>query len=116
MGQQVMQVYGLPAEPLDAADVFHDRVAPMLLETLSQLERDGDLVILFEPAGPEHTAWRMASVQDFARAAAPNWRCNAVVGTGDAQIAQALTYLAAAPGVTGQILVLDGAGSPEALG
>lgn len=116
MGQQVMQVYGLPDEPLDAADVFHDRVAPMLLETLSQLDRETDLVILLEPAGPEHTAWRTAAVQDFARAAAPSWRCNAVVGTDDAAIAPVLAYLAGAPGVTGQILVLDGASATQGLG
>ncbi len=115
MGQQVMQVYGLPAEPLDAADVFHDRVAPMLLDAISQLERESDLVVLFEPAGPDHRAWRSAVVQDLARAAAPNWRCNALVAARDADVTEVLGYLAAAPGVTGQMLVLDGASAPQSL-
>jgi len=116
MGQQVMQVHGLPDQPLDAVDVFHDRVAPALLDALAQLDPDGDLVIVFEPAGPEHRAWRLAAVQDFARAAAPNWRCNAVTGDDQRLLAPLLAYLAAAPGVTGQMLVVDGALPPQALG
>nr|WP_232308096.1 hypothetical protein [Tsuneonella dongtanensis] len=79
---------------------------------LSAIET-GDVVIVFEPAGHDHRAWRLAAVQGLAREHAPR-RVNAIASDKEAAIAAATDYLGRAPGVTGQYFVLDagGAGNP----
>lgn len=89
---------GLPPDPLSAAAQFHADIAPLVA--------GGDAAIIFAPA-PHGHSWRLAAVQDLARAAAPA-RVNGIVGQGEAAIAATLAFLAAAPGVTGQLLVLAG--------
>lgn len=95
-----VQVDGLPDDPLLAAARFHAAIVPPL--------RDGgdDVLLIFPPAGHEHRGWRAAALTALARALAPR-RINAVTGPGAAALASATAYLAAAPGVTGQVLVLD---------
>lgn len=92
----------LPAAPLDAAAVFHRDHLPACRDAPT------DVAIVFTPADHTHRAWRLAVVQELARAAAP-LRVNAVSGADDAAIENALAYLAAAPGVTGQVLVVEAA-------
>ena len=101
MAQRRFDATGLAAAPLDAAAQFHTQIAPQLRDAA------GDAVIVFAAAGHEHGGWRLAAVQELARAAAP-FRVNAVAGGDAAAQAQALDYLAAAPGVTGQVLALAG--------
>jgi hypothetical protein len=62
---------------------------------------------VFPSAPYDHRGWRLAAVQDLAREAAPI-RVNGVAGDDDAAIAAALHWLAAAPGITGQLLAVDG--------
>ena len=64
-----------------------------------------DLVLVFPPAPYDHGGWRLAAVQDLARAAAPR-RVNGAVGDDEKAIAEALEWLAGAPGITGQLLAV----------
>ena len=92
---------GLAQAALAAAAEFYARIVPQLAGLAE------DATILFVPADHTHAAWRLAAVQELARTAAPH-RVNAIAGTQPHEIAQALAFLATAPGVTGQIFVLAG--------
>jgi hypothetical protein len=63
------------------------------------------LALIFPPAPYDHRGWRLAAVQDLARAAGPA-RVNAIAGDDEAAIAETLAYLERAPGVTGQLLAV----------
>jgi hypothetical protein len=63
------------------------------------------LVIIFPSAPYDHRGWRLAAVQDLARAVAPG-RVNAIAGDDEAAIAATLVYLEGAPGVTGQLFAV----------
>jgi NAD(P)-dependent dehydrogenase (short-subunit alcohol dehydrogenase family) len=73
-----------------------------------------DIVLAFPAADHTHKGWRLAVVQQLARDAAP-LRVNALSGGDEAAVAAAVAYLASAPGVTGQLLALDGNGAGEVL-
>jgi hypothetical protein len=96
----------LPEGALEAAARFHSEHVPPIRAALAQPQAEG-LVIVFAPAPVDHRAWRLAVVQDLARSAAPA-RVNAVAGDDEQGLAQALAYLEAAPGITGQLLTVDG--------
>jgi hypothetical protein len=96
---KTLHVSALPDAPLDAAAAFYRDYLPRCQDAAS------DLAIVLPPADHTHRAWRLAAIQELARAAAP-LRVNAVSGEGEAAIDEALNYLDAAPGVTGQVLVL----------
>jgi hypothetical protein len=64
-----------------------------------------DLVLIFPSAPYDHRAWRLAAIQDLARAAAPR-RVNGIVGSDEGGIEQAIEWLAEAPGITGQLLAV----------
>ena len=102
----------LPDEATAAAARFHAEVLPRVLAEIAGAP--GSLVLAFAPAGPEHRGWRLAVVQGLAREHAP-LRINAVEGDDEAAIAAAIRYLDSAPGVTGQLLPLDGSGAGEVL-
>jgi hypothetical protein len=104
MGEAVLHVDGLPAAPLDAAQAFFAEYLPRAREAFQD---DAEVVLVFPGAGHEHRAWRLAAVQELAREAAPK-RVNAVTGDDRAAVEQAIAYLADAPGITGQLLVVDG--------
>lgn len=97
---RVVRIEALPADPLDAAAAFHARWLPALRSS------DGDLLIVFPPAGHMHRLWRVAATQELAREAAPH-RVNALAAADDEGIAAALVLLADCQGITGQYLVLD---------
>ena len=101
MAQHVVTMTGLGKGALNAAAHFHAELAPHLRSVAGE----GDVVAIFPPAGHEHEAWRLAAIQEIAREAAPN-RVNAVVGSDEAGIARTCEYLAAAPGISGQVLEL----------
>lgn len=103
MAQALLRVGDLPGAPLDAAAAFHGE---WLARARAQMAQ-GDLAILFPPAAHDHHGWRLATVQELAREAAPA-RVNALTGTDEAAIAETLAYLAAAPGITGQVLAVGG--------
>jgi hypothetical protein len=100
MALAVLRVASLPDDPQAAAAAFYAR-GP-------RLPQGEDVALVFDPAGPAHRDWRLAAVRDLARSVAPARRVNAVVGTDEPALAEVLAYLAAAPGVTGQIFDLDG--------
>jgi hypothetical protein len=103
MGQRVLRIEGLPDGALDAAAAFH---AEWLEKARGIPPRNGeDLVLVFPPAPYDHRGWRLAAVQDLARAAAP-MRVNGVVGDDEEAIAEAVAWLENAPGITGQLLEL----------
>jgi hypothetical protein len=108
--QAVVEVGPLPDEPLAAAAAFYRDVIPRIEENLRTPDRV-DKVIVFEPAGHEHHAWRLAAVQALARAAAPG-RVNAVDGDDETAWREAVAFLENAPGVTGQLLAVDGISRP----
>jgi hypothetical protein len=100
----------LPDEPLDAAARFYGEVLERVEARLNPLRDGEDLLLIFPPADHTHRGWRLAAVQELARRHAPR-RVNAVACDDEAAIAAAERYLAAAPGVTGQYLPLDGHGA-----
>jgi hypothetical protein len=104
MGQAVLRVEGLPENALDAAARFHAHDVPRSRELLRDAQA---LALVLAPARYDHHGWRLAAVQDLAREAAPK-RVNAVVGDDERAIAEALAWLSAAPGITGQLLAVDG--------
>ena len=104
MAQAVLRVEGLPDGPLDAAAAFHAAVLPQARAALGDTDA---LVLMFAPGGHAHRAWRLAAVQDLARESAPK-RVNGIAGGTDEAVAETLAYLERAPGVTGQILAVDG--------
>ena len=90
------------ANPPTAAQAFYTEHCPGSL-----CSGDFDLMIVrFRPAGHEHRGWRLAAVQDLARAAAPS-RVNGIVGDNEQAIAEVIAWLEDAPGVTGQLLAVD---------
>lgn len=107
----LLRVEGLPEGVLEAAAQFHAAVLPQVRATLASGE---DLALVFPPADYTHKGWRLAAVQQLARDFAP-LRVNALAAGDEAAIAAAMAYLAGAPGVTGQLLALDGNGAGEVL-
>jgi hypothetical protein len=105
----LLHVKGLSDSALTAAAQFHAEILPQALNVLVGGE---DLVLAFPAADHTHKGWRLAVVQQLARDAAP-LRVNGLAGGDAAAVAAAVAYLAAAPGVTGQVLVLDGDGAGE---
>ncbi len=108
----LLRVGPLPQAALDAAAVFHGDVLP---NVRAQLSAGADqLVLVFDPADHSHRGWRLAAVQDLARQYAPV-RVNALESDDEAAIGAAAQYCADAPGLTGQLLVLDGKGASRLL-
>ena len=107
----LLRIEGLPDTPLDAAAAFH---ASWLAPARGQCISDPSTVLVFAPADHTHRGWRLAAVQELARAAAPH-RINAVASASDAAIAASAHYLDDAEGVTGQYLPLDDAGGLDVL-
>lgn len=99
-GQDVVEVRGLSKAPLGAAAEFAARYLPIL-----RRGEPGGCIILFDPADHTHRSWRLAMVQELARAAAPR-RVNAIVGDDADAFRKTIAYLDSAPGVTGQLFVL----------
>jgi hypothetical protein len=97
---QVVRVGPLPDRAIEAAGAFHATTVPELLGPPPVGE---DLVLIFPLASSEHCGWRLAAVQDLARAAAPA-RVNGIVGDDQDAIAATLAWLEQAPGITGQLL------------
>jgi hypothetical protein len=98
----------LPDDPLAAAAKFHADWLPRVLELLDAGEPLVTLV--FAPAGLSHAGWRESAVQLLARERTPA-RINAVCGDDPAAISATAAFIASAPGLTGQYLVVDGNGA-----
>ncbi|BBC72278.1 conserved hypothetical protein [Altererythrobacter sp. B11] len=102
--QAVLRVDGLPPAPLDAAAAFHAAFLPQARTALA----GADALVLVFPAGDKaDCGWRLAAVQALAREAAPK-RANGVAGDSADAVAEAVEWLADAPGITGQLLAVDG--------
>ena len=104
----LLHVGPLPDDPLAAAAAFHADVLPRVLAELAA--GVPLLTLVFAPAGHPHRAWREAAIQTIARERAPA-RINAIASAEEPAIAAAAAYVAAAPGLTGQYLVLDSHGA-----
>ena len=105
----IVQRIGVREEsPLDAAAAFYRGLLPATRAAMSANEED--LLLIFEPTDYTHRAWRLAAVQQLARDNAPR-RVNGIESADPAAMAAARDFLAAAPGVTGQYLVLDSQGA-----
>ena len=100
MAASVIRVDRNHDDPLDAADEFY-------AEFLERTNREGaDLIVyLFDPAGYEHRAWRLAAIQNAARKLAPA-RVNGIVGSDEGAVKQALDWLSGSPGITGQLFAV----------
>lgn len=105
---ELLHLGPLMEDPLQAAADFHSRLLPSIENTLGA--GANPLTLVFLPAGYEHKAWRLASVQALARRFAPS-RVNAVESDDSTAIEAAARWLSGAPGVTGQLLPLDGTGA-----
>jgi len=107
-----LAVDALPEDPIAAAARFHAEWLPRILAALDAGE--GLVTLVFPPEGLAHAGWREAAVQLLARERTPA-RINAIVGEDPAGIAATAQFIAAAPGLTGQYLVLDGNGAGPVL-
>lgn len=94
-----IEVDGLPNEALAAAGVFHQH---WLSHIEGALKQGQDVMIVVPSADHTHREWRLAIVAGLARKHTP-LRVNMVAGEG-AGIDASETYLAGAPGITGQYL------------
>ena len=92
-------VEGLPEDPLDAAGHFQRHCLPHIEEHLVNGE---DVMLVVPSADHTHREWRIAMVTGLARKHTPR-RINMVAGNGEA-VDSTETYLAGAPGITGQYL------------
>ena len=108
----VLRVGALPQKPVEASAEFHARILPHVLAELAKAPPH--LVLLFDPAGPDHHGWRLSAVQNLAREHAP-FRVNGLSGSDEAAIAAAICYLERAEGITGQLFAIDGNGAGEVL-
>ena len=100
----LLPVGPLPDDPLDAAVQFHAEVLPRVLTALAAgLDH---LTLVFAPAAFAHEDWRRAVIATLARERAPV-RINAIAGDDQTAMAATAHYLAHAPGLTGQYLVVD---------
>lgn len=109
---ELLRIEGLPTDPLAAAAEFHTTWLPKVRQALAQTSEL--LVLQFPVADHTHRTWRLATVQGMAREYAP-LRVNGVESESAAAIASASAYLAAAPGLTGQLLSLADAGAGSVL-
>ncbi len=112
LGSGWVAATGLPNAPLDAAAAFHVEIVP---EIRAAIARTTDLVVCFDPVEPSHRAWRLAAIQELAREAAPSCRVNGLViqEANPGGNAEAMQFLHSAPGVTGQVLEVDGNSPPS---
>jgi len=102
----------LPDDPIAAAALFHADWLPRVQALLDSGEQVVTLV--FAPGALSHAGWREAAVQLLARERTPA-RINAIAGDDPAAITASAAFIAAAPGLTGQYLVLDGNGAGQVL-
>ena len=107
-----LEVGVLPEPALAAAAAFHGAVLPGIRAALAA--GTAPLTLVFAPADHTHRGWRLAAIQALAREYAP-LRINAVAAADPAAIAAACAYLAAADGVTGQLLPLDSQGASDVI-
>jgi len=108
----VLAIAPLPEDSLAASARFHTEFLAKVAAVLA--DRPETLTLVFKAADHSHRAWRLAAVQQLARHHAP-LRINALQGGDDRAIAAGLEYCAAAPGLTGQLLELDGNGASALL-
>ena len=94
-----IEVEGLPAEPLDAAGLFHQN----WLDPIEKALGAGlDVMVVLPAADHTHKEWRKAVAAMLARKHTPR-RVNLVGGEGP-EVDAIEAYLAKAPGITGQYL------------
>jgi len=98
---RVIRVDDLPEAPLAAAAHFHAAILPVIAA-----ERAPVVTLVLPVADHTHRAWRAAALGALARALAPG-RINAIAGGDGPTQAQALAFIARAPGLTGQLLPLN---------
>ena len=103
--QAVYRTGPLPDAALDASAAFHARHLPAVLDLLAK--RPESLVVIFPPAAHDHRGWRRVAIADLARAHAPV-RVLGLAEGDPAALERVLAYLKRAPGVTGQMLAVDG--------
>jgi hypothetical protein len=108
-----IEVGPLPADAPMAAAEFHARIQPQVIAALDG--GAGLVTLVFAPADHDHDRWRLAAIQTLAAARTPA-RINGLSGLDPAAIAASEAFIAAAPGLTGQYLVLDGAGAGPVIG
>ena len=103
-----LEVTALPEDPVAASAAFYRD----WLERAEAALRQGDLLLVFDPADHTHRGWRGAVVAALARKHVPS-RVNSVASDDIEAIAAAERYFAAAPGVTGQSFALDSMGAGD---
>ena len=96
----------LPGDAGAAAQTFYADVLPQIRARADGAE---GIVVLFARTEKPGQDWRLAAMQDLARALAPVRVNGLAVDPGSlTQADQVLAFLDKAPGVTGQLLAVDG--------
>ncbi|HEY8603517.1 Rossmann fold domain-containing protein [Tsuneonella suprasediminis] len=113
MAQAVLRIGPLPADALDAAQVFYAEWVPKA--RLSLQSEALSLALVINSGEFQGEGWIHSAIQELARAFSVK-RVNALIGGDDAAIAATLAYLERAPGVTGQCFQLGSAPVEEGAG
>lgn len=102
MSQAVQRISDLPDNPLDAsAHVFANHLSQ--IRSMLAGGKTEALAIVLPSATTNHDDWRRGLARDLAREFTPK-RVNVVGASNEAASEALLSYLANAPGVTGQYL------------
>lgn len=104
---EVLFIGPLADDPLDAASDFHARILAGVEATVGG--GADPLTLVFEPAGKEHRAWRLAIVQGLARRFTPS-RVNGVETDSAEALAATRVWLESVETITGQLFALDSKG------
>ena len=102
------EIETLPDSALDAAKLFHATHLDGIENTVNL--SGGSFIVAFPPADHSHRAWRLAAIQELARRFAPI-RVNGIESDHCPAKLAARDYIENAPGLTGQLLKLDGNGA-----
>lgn len=103
--QAVVRLPDLPADAVDAAGAFYREHMALVRDALA--DNVTCITVVFPPASHDHRDWRRAAIASLARQNAPI-RVNGLVGSEGGAMHKVLAWLAGAPGLTGQLLVVDG--------
>lgn len=102
--QTELRIGDLPQGAIGAAGAFHSQWIGRIEDALGGACEA--LAIILPAAAHDHSDWRRAAARDLARAHAPR-RVNIVSGDDPDRVSGTISYLAGAPGITGQYLQTD---------
>lgn len=105
MTQLVLTVEALPESAIEASAAFITRHLAHARKLAGETDTSA-LAIVLPPAPSDHDDWRCTLARDLARAHAPV-RVNVIGGAPGEDRDDTITFLASAPGITGQYFPVE---------